>query len=402
MKILYVSGKGYHAWAMHPLNQLRLLGHEVKVLCPNDPALCVELQKLGLEFQVIDVPRKLRDFGAILRTIYCMAQLYRAERPDVVYHYMIPISIWSRIGAWIAGVPVRVYKPVSLWELDIWFYRVVEFATAWMDDLVFATNRELERIYKAWPQTRAKTHLSYLAFPTDKFNPDDPSLPARMTSPVLRDLEIVESRRSVLLAGVVAHLYPPISALRSDIGVKGHEILIEAAPGVLDQCPMLKFVIVGDEPPGTQQPGRYKAKLEARVSELGLAEHFVFLGARSDIPAVLMALDFVVMPSLSEGLPLAAVEALLMERPVIASRVGGLPEVIIEGETGFLVPPGDAQALAKAVLRMVQLPPQERLEMGRRGRRLVLEWFDIRHVINREIAFYEEVLTSKRRTGFGG
>ena len=124
---------------------------------------------------------------------------------------------------------------------------------------------------------------------------------------------------------------------------KGLPFLLEAAREVVTKEPRARFVLAGEGP--------LRAELEQTASDLGLGDRFRFLGYRSDMPRVISALDVYVLSSLWEGLPLALLEALAMGKPVVATRVGGNPEVVDNGVNGFIVPPRDASALAQALLK---------------------------------------------------
>jgi L-malate glycosyltransferase len=130
--------------------------------------------------------------------------------------------------------------------------------------------------------------------------------------------------------------------------VKGHAVLIEAAPTVVRDHPEVRFVFVGN---GAKRP-----KLQNQVTALGLNEHFCFLGRRSDIADLLAESDLFVLPSLAEGMPNVILEAMAANVPVIASRVGGILDVIEDGINGLLVPPGDPAALGSAILRLLDNP----------------------------------------------
>lgn len=130
--------------------------------------------------------------------------------------------------------------------------------------------------------------------------------------------------------------------------VKGHRALLGMMPTILRSCPRALLLIIGDGPE--------RAPCETLVRDLGLSRYVRFLGRRTDVPRLLAAIDLVLMPSQSEGLGLAAIEALAAARPVIAYAAGGLPEVVADGVSGRLVPPGDCAAFASAVIETLSDP----------------------------------------------
>ena len=157
---------------------------------------------------------------------------------------------------------------------------------------------------------------------------------------------------------------------------KGHQYVIEAAKMVVDKFPSAKFLIVGAS---RTEEDNYLQHLVDQVKRNGLEEHIIFTGARDDIPEVLAAVDVAVLASAShstpEASPLVILEALAMGTPVVASNLGGIPEVLHDGRTGYLVPPCDAVALAHAILRLLQ-HEQTAQEMGCVGQAWVRKHFD--------------------------
>jgi glycosyltransferase involved in cell wall biosynthesis len=160
--------------------------------------------------------------------------------------------------------------------------------------------------------------------------------------------------------------------------VKGHDTLIRAMPAVLAKEPKARLLIVGD---GPQRPA-----LNQRLHELGLLGHVTFTGQISNVGAALRAIDVVAMPSLREGLPYALLEAMALDRPVVASAVGGLAETINHCENGVLFRVGDAQALAKALLSV--LGDTDLKQTIVRGSRNTVEDFDIARHVDRLVAMY--------------
>lgn len=142
---------------------------------------------------------------------------------------------------------------------------------------------------------------------------------------------------------------------------KGIRHLLEAARLVRAADPTVRFAIGGDGP--------LRRELEGRAAALGLAETVRFLGYRSDVPRFIAALDAYVLPSLWEGLPLALLEALASAKPIVATRVGGNPEIVADGENGLLVPAKDPEALAQAVLALRRDPGRcQRMAVANRAR----------------------------------
>ena len=175
--------------------------------------------------------------------------------------------------------------------------------------------------------------------------------------------------------GVVARLAPQ----------KGHRVLLDALPRVVASVPETRVRVVGHEEISTV------AELRAYADSRGVAEHVQFEGFRGDVPALLHDLDLVVLPSLWEGFGLVLLEAMAAERPVVASAVGPIPEVVVHGETGLLVPPGDPDALADAMVRVLtDRPLAERL--GRAGRRRVKNSFRVDQMVAQTESLYRELL----------
>ena len=197
------------------------------------------------------------------------------------------------------------------------------------------------------------------------------------------------------LIGMVAYFYPELERNRwtppavHGRPVKCHTDLIKAMPAVLKERPDAKLLLVGS---GWEEGGRqFLAKMQALVDELELSQSVKFTGYRTDIPAVLKALDVAVQASLSENLG-GSIEALLMECPMVATRVGGLVDSVIDGETGVLVGPGDPAELARGILQLLRDRPMAR-EFGRRGRRLMLEKFTLRRTVEAENLLYQGLST---------
>ena len=166
---------------------------------------------------------------------------------------------------------------------------------------------------------------------------------------------------------------------------KGQATLLEAARLLLDRAIDVHVLLAGDGP--------WRARYEALASDLGLNDRAHFLGDRPDIPALLGAADVLALPSLHEGFGLALVEALACGVPAVASRTGPIPELVREGETGFLIEPGNAKELA-ASLAVLLLDDDRRRVMGELGREDAVARFSLPNMVRQLEGLYERVAGS--------
>jgi len=197
------------------------------------------------------------------------------------------------------------------------------------------------------------------------------------------DLDWVDSQQapaadivnSGLVVGTVAHLSPE----------KGHCTLLEAAAQVVSRVPDVRFVVVGS--------GVLMSSLKKRIQELGIQKRFTFTGFRSDSEVLMKSFDIFCLPSLSEGLSSAILVAMASSLPVIATQVGGIPELVIDGETGILVPPNDADQLAVGLCKVLE-SPELRRKMGCSGRQRIEEKFTLERKLNETENLYLSLLES--------
>jgi len=171
--------------------------------------------------------------------------------------------------------------------------------------------------------------------------------------------------------GAVGSLYP----------VKGHIHLIRALPEILRASPRTLLLLVGQ--------GELEESLKGEVAKRRLDDHVRFLGFRSDVPELLSLLDVFVLPSLSEGLSMALLEAMAAGKPVVATRVGGNPEAVVDGDTGFLIDAESPESISDRVVRLLRDKAQA-ARMGERGRRRAHEKFSFRATVDQYQRYYEQ------------
>lgn len=174
---------------------------------------------------------------------------------------------------------------------------------------------------------------------------------------------------------------------------KGHEEFLSAAARLAPAHPSLRFVIVGEASRGEEA---YAAEVRALAARLALGDRVVFAGFRTDVPDVLAAFDIFAFPSHAEAFGVVLIEAMAMERPVVSSNCDGVLDIVVDGETGILVPPRDATALALGIERLV-LDPALRAAYGAAGRRRVERMFDQRAQTDAIVRHYRELIGAARR-----
>ncbi len=219
--------------------------------------------------------------------------------------------------------------------------------------------------------------------------------------------QIPESQLLCIYEGVDITQYQPLKTPRGQekdssvtLGIvgqigerKGHLYALKALRSLLPLYPELKLWILGKEPEQSREG--YTRKLQQYVQEHQLREHVLFWGFRSDIPELLEQLDILLLPSLQEPFGKIVIEAMAMEKPVIASNVGGVPEIIDDGITGLLVPPRDDEAIRRALEQLLHQRDRWK-QMGRAGRKRVEQYFSLERNVKSTEQVYQQLLELPR------
>jgi len=322
-------------------------GHETAVLALQGGPLLETARREGVKVYVLGGKRKeLR----VLRALLLLARL----RPDIM-HAHNPTSLHYAVLGKRAGGARVVLTYHGRGGADARTPGAQEWRST--DAVVVVSQGAVGQLEA--PELRDK--LSVI------LNGIAPTTPARDRKAVRAEMGIIEERAVGIMVA------------RMD-GLKGHETLLQAASLLHGAGTPVTLLLVGD--------GAERANLERQARELGLdAERVRFLGYRSDVPDLLAAADFFLLPSLTEGLPLSVLEAMSQHLPVIATPVGGIPEVVVSGEHGMLVPVQDPQALAAAIAGMVA-DPTRRLALGEAAYRRVCETFSFEAMTRQYEALY--------------
>jgi glycosyltransferase involved in cell wall biosynthesis len=301
--------------------------------------------------------------------------LIRRERVTVVHTHTSKAGLIGRVAAWLTGVPVVIHTPHG----HVFYGYYGRFSNALFVGLERWMARLTDKIVGLTPR-EGPEHLErgigrpgqFVAIPSG-VNLEAVIRTALPQEVARKSLEIPREARLIVAVG---RLVP----------IKGYDVLLRAMPEVLAALPESRLVIAGD--------GDLKDALQREAEALGLSRAVSFLGARSDVPTIIQAADLMVLPSLNEGMGRVLVEAMALGKPIVASHVGGVPHVVVDGETGLLVPPSDPPALARAIVALLGDPERSRA-MGEAGRRRAMEEFSLAVMEERILALYRDCLIEK-------
>ncbi len=359
MKLLHVeSGRHLYGGALQVLFLLRGLqgaATEQVLVCPPDSAI----RQRGAAYadRVHTVP--MRGDGDLL-LIARLRSILRAERPDLVHlHSRRGADVLGGIAARLVGVPAivsrRVDNPEPRWQVAV-KYR--------LHSHVVTISEAIRQVLLAAGLPSEKVTCVPSAVDSELYRPQPECGWFRQAFALTR------GERTV---GMVAQFIPR----------KGHRVLLEAIPQVLHQHPRTRFLLFGR---GPQQ-----SAIRRCAERQGWARRVVFAGFRDDLPRILPCLDLLVHPALLEGLGVSLLQAAACGLPVVASRVGGIPEIVRSGENGELVAPGDAGRLAAAISRLLA-NRELAARYGQAGRERVLRLFSIQAMAEGNAAVYARVL----------
>lgn len=301
------------------------------------------------------------------RTGIHLLRLIREIRPDILHvHSRRGADFWGGLAAMVARIPAVITRRVDNPEPA--FFAKLKYR---LYDRVIAISEGIRRVLVSEGVRPERISLVHSAVDTDRFQPacDDGWF--------RREFQLAPREKVI---GVIAQLIPR----------KGHAVLIEAMPAIAKKHPDVWFLFLGKGP--------LKARLQEDCRLKGIQDRVMFAGFRNDVDRILPCLDLVVHPALMEGLGVSLLQASACGVPVVASRVGGIPETIRHGENGLLVPPGNPAVLEEAI-NVLLGAPQKRLMMGKRGRRIVSDFFSIPRMVEGNAAVYGMILKACRNSG---
>ena len=384
-------------WMVEQLRELReRYGHDVYAcVIREDCDFAARLRAAGIKCVTLEFGyQNLKQMALMPLTVIRLARLFRRERFDVVQSHLIAAMVAARIGGWLADVPVRLAMIASPWHLEARISRYIDRNTAWMESGLIASCAKTARLYEQMGVAPGKIFLIYYGPDERKFEPEGVP-PAGLR-------EAFGWPSDTPLVAMVAYFYPEnpksgwVPGAFSNRAIKGHEEFVKAAGAVLREFPNAKFLCVGR---GFGKDGeKLRQKIIALVDSLGLEKQIIFMGHRTDVNRILRDVDVAVQVPLIENLG-GTIEALLMQRPMVATRVGGIPDSVRDGETGILVAPGDVEDLARGISQMLR-NPKEAARLARNGRRLMLERFTLTRTVSDLNQLYQDLFAKRKRRSY--
>jgi glycosyltransferase involved in cell wall biosynthesis len=359
MRILHVEG-GRHLYGgsyqvLQLLRGLAERGHENLLVCPRG----CDLAKAAAPFASVYGIHMHGDLDAMMAIR--LRRIIRASQPDLVHlHSRIGADIMGGIAARLAGAPVvhtrRVDNPEPRWLVAI-KYRLY--------DRVIAISEGIQHVLRS--EGLPATQLQVVRSAVDW---------QRYAQPCAR--EAIAARLGLpadtLWIAVIAQLIPR----------KGHSDLLAALPPLIQRYANLRVIFLGKGP--------LADSLKEQIQRTGMAGRVQLLGFRDDLAELMPCLDLVVHPAMMEGLGVSLLQAASAGVPIVASRVGGIPEAVRDNENGILVPPGDVPALTEAIDALLADPGRRR-KLGAGGQALMAREFSIDAMVEGNLAVYRELLS---------
>ena len=325
--------------------------------------LAPEVEALGLPVFELGYRRR-----RALSTIWALRCLLRDHRVRVIHTHLYECGVIGRIAAWLAGTPVRITHEHGKTAWKKWYHRWFERLAVRGTDLRIAVSEDIRDLRLA----QEHTPPDKIAVVGNAVEPSSFDLPEAARARMRGNLGL----GSQVLVGTVGRL----------VEAKAYDVLLRAAARVCAANPDVRFVVAGG--------GHLETDLLKLRDSLGLAERAAFLGTRDDIPEILAAVDIYVITSVREGLPVTLIEAMMAAKPIVSTSVGGIPEVLEDGSDGVLVPPGDEQALAEAILALAA-DRDRRRALGLKAREKAIARYSARAVLETLEARYVSILEVK-------
>jgi glycosyltransferase involved in cell wall biosynthesis len=331
-------------------------------------ALEQEFQKVH-GVRLLSLARKGKyDFMCFFRVFKIMRQM----KVDIVQPFLTPATLFGLGPALLCHTPVKIVternSPQVRASTGQRLYLQVEDMLSRFADWAISNSQAGKEFLIQRGIEPSRVKVIYNGINLNRLNPNCDGVER-----VRQNIGIPQGGKVV---GMMARMFPP----------KNHALFLQAAALISQTAPQTRFAFLGDGP--------LKTRLEELSREFGLESETIFLGEQQDVGTYLSAFDIAVLSSDTEGCSNSLLEAMALGIPVVATDVGGNREVVSPGESGLLVPPGDAEALAKAIIMLLENPRLAK-SMGEQARQRVITEFSLERMVSQYQSLYEDTLADK-------
>lgn len=325
-----------------------------------------EIEALGIEVQIVGLRSKLDIFA-----YYKLYRLIKDLSPVILHTQLFAADILGRVIGRMLKIPVIITSIRNIYYGGFGRNLMIRWTERFADRTTFVSEAAVQRFGKLKIVPAEKAQVIYNGLDADSFYCD------------LSNEDKMRKREELKLPQE-GFLLLAVGSLNLQ---KGYLDLLNALQMIQGVADDLRLVVAGSGP--------LKKKLRSKAEELGLQEKVIFMGRCDNVPKLMAAADALVLSSLWEGLPGVVLEAMASELPVVATAVGGTPELVLDGETGYLVPAESPEKLAQALEKIIRLPEEQRRSMGKAGLSRVKEHFHVDKMVKAYEELYYECLQEK-------
>lgn len=366
-------------WALRQIRELVQLGVTVHVALPGEGPMRGRYSEVGAIEHTLQTDFPVRSPWLFPELAAKLSALINTVQPDIIHSHFVGTTLSMRLALGRGTTIPRVFQVPGPLHLEHGFFRRAEVLSAGRPDYWIGSCQWTCDCYERSGIARDRIFLSYYGTDIDLYAPKEPGK-------LRKELKLGPECKIV---GMVAFMYAPKRYLGQKRGLKGHEDLIDAFKICLDKNPDLCCVMVGG---AWNNATGYEAAVQ-KYARSRCGDKVVFLGTRSDVADLYADFDVAVHPSHSENVG-GAVESLLLGVPTIATRVGGFPDLVQDGKTGWLVPPKNPKDLATAIENALADPIGARAKTLA-GQQRARELFDVRRTAKEVKDIYEQILGRK-------
>lgn len=357
---------------------LEELGHQATIAAMYDKGGFVPLFREMHRLEIVDLHMKestnhiiIGKLLSLITGIMRMWRLFRSGSFDALITFTHYSNIVGPVLGYYSGIPVRITSQRSLTgSYNNWigiFNRII--TNSRMVDAMTAVSNAVRDDSITREHIRPdKIETIYTGIDIEKYRSDTEG-----RNRIRRELGLKDD--NYVIVNIARH-HP----------IKGHRYLLEAMAAILEQAPHCRLLLAGDGP--------LRRDIETQIRELGIEREVIVLGNRDDVPALLTASDLMVVSSLEEGLPNVVLEGMAAGLPIVATEVGGIPELVTHYSTGILIQPSDAEALSNAVLEMISNNPLA-LHMSKQGRAKVATDFTAEQTTKNYLTLVNQIFNDK-------